>query len=108
MVEWHQWLNGYDFEQAPGVSDGQGSLVCSKSMCHKESDMSDWTELKEKGQEPSHNMCDHSSERTTMQNQQLWNCMKMKGIKDKIEMKRMKNYKAHNQTNKAGQKIYNC
>ena len=32
----------------------------------------------------------------------------MKGIKDKIEMKRMKNYKAHNQTSKAGQKIYNC
>ena len=26
MVGWHHWLNGH--EQAPGVSDGQGSLAC--------------------------------------------------------------------------------
>ena len=24
MVEWHQWLYGHEFEQAPGVGDGQG------------------------------------------------------------------------------------
>ena len=29
MVEWHQRLNGYEFEHAPGVGDGQESLVCS-------------------------------------------------------------------------------
>ena len=30
MVEWHHWLNGHEFEQAPGVSGGQGSLMsCS-------------------------------------------------------------------------------
>ena len=28
MVEWHHQLNGYEFEQAPGVGDGQGSLEC--------------------------------------------------------------------------------
>ena len=28
MVGWHHRLNGYEFEQAPGVSDGQGSLAC--------------------------------------------------------------------------------
>ena len=28
MVGWHHGLNGYGFEQAPGVSDGQGILVC--------------------------------------------------------------------------------
>ena len=28
MVGWHHRLNGYEFEQAPGVCDGQGSLVC--------------------------------------------------------------------------------
>ena len=28
MVGWHYWLNGHEFEQAQGVSDGQGSLVC--------------------------------------------------------------------------------
>ena len=28
MVGWYHWLNGHEFEQAPGVGDGQGSLVC--------------------------------------------------------------------------------
>ena len=28
MVAWHHRLNGHEFEQAPGVGDGQGSLVC--------------------------------------------------------------------------------
>ena len=28
MVGWHHWLDGHEFEQAPGVDDGQGSLVC--------------------------------------------------------------------------------
>ena len=25
MVGWHHQLDGYEFEQAPGVADGQGS-----------------------------------------------------------------------------------
>ena len=29
MVGWHHRLNEHEFEQAPGVGDGQGSLVCS-------------------------------------------------------------------------------
>ena len=28
MVGWHHRLDGHEFEQAPGVGDGQGSLVC--------------------------------------------------------------------------------
>ena len=28
MVGWHPWLDGHEFEQALGVGDGQGSLVC--------------------------------------------------------------------------------
>ena len=28
MVEWHHQLNGHEFEQAPGVGDGQGGLAC--------------------------------------------------------------------------------
>ena len=28
MVGWHHQLNGLEFEQAPRVGDGQGSLVC--------------------------------------------------------------------------------
>ena len=27
MVGWHHGQNGHEFEQAPGVGDGQGSLV---------------------------------------------------------------------------------
>ena len=28
MVEWHDRLDGYEFEQALGVGEGQGSLAC--------------------------------------------------------------------------------
>ena len=28
MVGWHHQLDEHEFEQAPGVGDGQGSLVC--------------------------------------------------------------------------------
>ena len=31
MVGWHHWLNGHEFEQTPGDSEGQGSLVCCSS-----------------------------------------------------------------------------
>ena len=38
MVGCHHRLNGHEFEQAPGVGDGQGSLAfCSPWGC-KESD----------------------------------------------------------------------
>ena len=36
MVGWHHQLNGHEFEQAPGVGDGQGSLACCSSWGHKE------------------------------------------------------------------------
>ena len=32
-------INGHEFEQAPGVGDGQGSLVCCSPWACKESDM---------------------------------------------------------------------
>ena len=38
MVGWHPQLNGYEFEQVLGDSDGQRSLVCSSPWCYKESD----------------------------------------------------------------------
>ena len=38
MVGWHHQLNGHEFEQALGVGDGQGSLVCCSPWGHKESD----------------------------------------------------------------------
>ena len=34
----HHRHNGHEFEQAPGVGDGQGSLACCGPWGHKESD----------------------------------------------------------------------
>ena len=39
MAGWHHRLNGHEFEQAPRVSDGQGSLACCSLRGHRESDM---------------------------------------------------------------------
>ena len=39
VVGWHHQLNGHEFEQAPGVDDGQGSLACCSPWGRKESDM---------------------------------------------------------------------
>ena len=37
-IGWHHQLNGHEFEQAPGDSEGQGSLGGSSPWGHKESD----------------------------------------------------------------------
>jgi len=42
MVGWHHWLNGHEFEQALGVGDGQGSLVCCSPRDRKELDTIAW------------------------------------------------------------------
>ena len=41
MVGWHHQLNGYEFEQTPGDSEGQGSLVCCNPCSHKQEDMTE-------------------------------------------------------------------
>ena len=38
MVGWHHGLYGREFEKAPGVGDGQGSLVWYSLLGRKESD----------------------------------------------------------------------
>ena len=48
MVGWHHWLNGHEFEQVPGVGDGQGSLECCSPWGCKEPDTTQrlsWSEL---------------------------------------------------------------
>ena len=37
-VGWHHYLNGREFEQTPGNSEGKGSMACYSSWGHKESD----------------------------------------------------------------------
>jgi len=39
MVGWHHWLNGHEFEQTPGDTEGQGSLACWSWWGCKELDM---------------------------------------------------------------------
>ena len=38
VVGWHHQLNGHEFEQAPGDSEGPGSLMYCSSWGLKESD----------------------------------------------------------------------
>ena len=42
MVGWHHRLSGHEFEQAPGVGDGQGGLACCSPWGCKESDTTEW------------------------------------------------------------------
>ena len=49
MAGWHHRLDGYEFEQTPGVGDGQGGLACCDSWGRKELDTTErlnWTKLK--------------------------------------------------------------
>ena len=39
MVRWHHPLDGREFEQALGVGDGQGNLVCCSPWGCKESEL---------------------------------------------------------------------
>ena len=41
MVGWHHQLDGHEFEQAPGVGDGQGILLCCSPWGGKELDMTE-------------------------------------------------------------------
>ena len=42
VVVWYHWLNGHEFEQAPGVGDRQGNLACYSPGVCEESDMTEW------------------------------------------------------------------
>ena len=42
MIGWHHWLDEHEFEPAPGVGDGQGSLDCFSPQGCKESDTTEW------------------------------------------------------------------
>ena len=41
MVGWHHWLDGREFEQASGDSEGQGSLACCSPWGLKELDVTE-------------------------------------------------------------------
>ena len=41
VVGWHHRLDGHEFEEALGDSEGQGSLACCRPWGHKELDMTE-------------------------------------------------------------------
>ena len=41
MAGWHHQLNGHEYEQTLGDSEGQGSLACCSPWGHKGSDMTE-------------------------------------------------------------------
>ena len=48
MVGWCHWFNGYEFEQALGVGDGQGDLMCCSSWGLKNlgtTELPNWTDI---------------------------------------------------------------
>ena len=46
MVGWHHQINGYEFEQALGVGDGQGGWRAAvQGVAKSRTRLSDWTEL---------------------------------------------------------------
>ena len=42
MFGCHHWLNGHEFEQAPGDGEGQGGLAGCSPWVHKESNTTEW------------------------------------------------------------------
>ena len=53
LVEWHHRLHGHESEQAAGVADGHGGLVCCSLWGHKESDTTE--QLNNKNEKKSDN-----------------------------------------------------
>jgi len=48
MIGWHYQVDGHEFEQAPGIGDGQWSLLCYSLWGHKDSDTNEqlkWPKL---------------------------------------------------------------
>ena len=41
MVGWHHRLDGHEFEQAPGIGEGQGGLACCSPWGREESDVTE-------------------------------------------------------------------
>ena len=68
MVAWHHRFDGPEFEQAPGVGDGQGSLACCSPWGHNELDM---TERKQQQQHTADNTQDHHKQQKKKHSQEL-------------------------------------
>ena len=83
MLGWHHWPDEHEFEQAPGLGNGQGSLSCCSPWGHKESDTTEW--LNWQGGKKIKLIADlllfsKTGDKFFSQTI-LWNVLKMKGVK---------------------------
>ena len=66
MLGWHQWLSVHEFEPAPGVGEGQGSLACCSPwglrVRHNWATELNWTEKLHNGQHDLNLSASHESE----------------------------------------------
>ena len=70
MVGWHHRLNGHEFEQAPGVDDGQGGLTCCSQWSCKELDTTErlnWTVAWEQDRKNTKELLSHTSSPSALQ-----------------------------------------
>ena len=61
IVGWPHWLNGHEFEQAPGDGKGRGSLVCCSPWGRKESDTTEWLNWTDGPIKLTHKINDHTN-----------------------------------------------
>ena len=82
MVGWHHWLDGHEFEQAPGIGDGQGGLVCYSPWGCKESGTTKWLNWTEDEDEQQSNIsrgCGQSKHvRSYSLNKDKWCCLSLR------------------------------
>ena len=45
IVGWHHWLDGHEFEQTQGDSEGQGSLACCSPWGRSQTGLCDWSTM---------------------------------------------------------------
>ena len=53
MVGWHHRLNGHEFEQAPGIGDGQASLARCSPQGRKDMDVTEQLNWTDEGKKPA-------------------------------------------------------
>ena len=90
MVGWHHQLNGHEFEQTLGDSEGQASLACCSPWGHKKSDTTE--QLNDKRPEWKRKLTSKQKNQQT-QSVVLWNHHKMQ--KEKKKREREKIYNSH-------------